>query len=73
MPIAVFGVVLAIIFGLGFILLTIAYATEHMIPGLHSGGVIIAALVIGAVIMGAAAWYASRPAPRTPTSHEGHH
>jgi hypothetical protein len=73
LPIAVFAIVLVIIFGLGFILLSIAYATEHSIPGLHSGGVIIAALILSTIIMGGAAWYSTRPAPRAPSSHQGDH
>lgn len=56
MPFVIFGVAFLAIFGGGFFLLSVALATYDLIPGLHSGGVIIAALTM-ALLVGALATY----------------
>lgn len=72
LPFLVFGFVGLVLFGLGMLFLNVALATGDLIPGVHSGGVIIVALTIGAVIAGAAAWYARTPSNGSSTEHGGH-
>lgn len=56
MPFLIFGVAFLAIFGGGFFLLSVAFSTYDLIPGLHSGGVIIAALTM-ALLVGALATF----------------
>jgi hypothetical protein len=72
MPFVIFGAGLAVIFGGGFILYTIAVATHDTFPGLHSGGVIIAALTLSLVI-GVAATVAALGGRGSDTNQGGAH
>jgi ABC-type sulfate transport system permease component len=72
MPFAVFGAGLAVIFGGGFILYNIAVATRETFPGLHAGGVIIAALTLS-LIIGVAATVAALGGRDADAGRDGAH
>jgi membrane-bound ClpP family serine protease len=68
-PLIVFPLVAVVLATFGMFFYIIGVATKGWIPGLHSGVVIILALIISFIVMGIAAAYASRPAGR-PARHE---
>lgn len=73
LPFAVIGVVALVLTSFGMTLLSIAFATYSLIPGLHSGVVIVVALIVSFLIGGAASLYAGGPsgtAGRRPPTHD---
>lgn len=73
MPFLIVGATLLTIFGGGFFLLSVALATYDLIPGLHSGGVIIVALALALVVVVLAAFFAlSGNRQRPAADHHGH-